>query len=147
MRLKHYIIGIVIILIDQLSKFLIINKNITIIPKLLEFNYTQNAGGAFGVGTKVIVTLLSILIIIGIIIFLKKEDKNISNYIPYIMILSGSISNLINRVFRGFVIDFIDIHILNFPNFNIADMSIVMGVIILIILIMRKYNNISEKLH
>lgn len=56
-------------------------------------------------------------------------------------------SNLMDRAFRGFVIDFIDIHILIFPNFNIADMSIVIGVILFMIIIIPKYNNISEKLH
>ena len=46
MKLKHYIIGIVIVIIDQLSKFLVIDKNISIIPNFIEFNYTQNTGGA-----------------------------------------------------------------------------------------------------
>ena len=128
MKLKHYIIGILIIIIDQLSKVLIIDKNISIIPNFLEFNYIQNTGGAFGIGKINFILISSILIIIGIIVFLIKENKNITNYIPFFMLLSGSIGNLIDRVFRGYVIDFIDINILNFPNFNMADISIVFGI-------------------
>lgn len=128
MKLKHYIIGVLIIIIDQLSKVLIIDKNISIIPNFLEFNYTQNTGGAFGIGKINFILISSILIIIGIIVFLIKENKNITNYIPFFMLLSGSIGNLIDRVFRGYVIDFIDINILNFPNFNMADISIVFGI-------------------
>ena len=135
MKLKHYILGIIIILVDQISKLLLINKNIKIIPNLFEFTYTKNTGGAFGIGTQ---TILSLLIIIGIIIYLIKDRNRITNYIPFILILSGSISNLVDRIFRGYVIDFIDINIFNFPNFNIADICIVFGIFILIISILRK---------
>ena len=58
-----------------------------------------------------------------------------------ILILAGGIGNLIDRIFRGYVIDFIDINLFNFPNFNIADMSIVIGVIIIFIMII---NSIKE---
>ena len=125
-------IGLLIILIDQLVKNMIINKSITIIPNFLSLDYTQNRGGAFGIGNISIITIFSIAIIIGIIIFLIKENKKISNLIPFTLILSGSIGNLIDRIFRGFVIDYIDVNIFNFPNFNIADICIVTGVFLLI---------------
>ena len=138
MKLKHYIIGIIIVIIDQLSKFLVIDKNITIIPNFLDFIYTKNTGGAFGIGRINFILIISIMIIIGIIIYLIKEHKKITNYIPFVLVLSGSIGNLIDRVFRGYVIDFIDVKIFNFPNFNIADISIVSGVIVLLYIILLK---------
>ena len=144
MKLKHYIIGIVIVIIDQLSKMLIINKKIPVIPNFLEFNYTQNTGGAFGIGRINFILIISVLIIIGIIVFLIKENKRIINYIPFVLLLSGSIGNLIDRFFRGYVIDFIDINILDFPNFNIADISIVFGVIVLLYIILLKSTNDNE---
>ena len=144
MKLKHYIIGIVIVIIDQLSKMLIINKKIPVIPNFLEFNYTQNTGGAFGIGRINFILIISVLIIIGIIVFLIKENKRITNYIPFVLLLSGSIGNLIDRFFRGYVIDFIDINILDFPNFNIADISIVSGVIVLLYIILLKSTNDNE---
>lgn len=144
MQLKHHIIGIIIVIIDQLSKFLVIDKNISIIPNFIEFNYTQNTGGAFGIGRINFILIISIMIIIGIIIYLIKENKKITNYIPFVLILSGSIGNLIDRIFKGYVIDFIDINILDFPNFNIADISIVSGVIVLLYIILLKSTNDNE---
>lgn len=144
MKLKHYIIGIVIVIIDQLSKMLIINKKIPVIPNFLEFNYTQNTGGAFGIGRINFILIISIIIIIGIIVFLIKENTKITNYIPFVLLLSGSIGNLIDRIFKGYVIDFIDINILDFPNFNIADISIVSGVIVLLYIILLKSTNDNE---
>ena len=77
--------------------------------------------------------------------YIKEEIKE--NILENLYDNSRKQSNLMDRAFRGFVIDFIDIHILIFPNFNIADMSIVIGVILFMIIIIPKYNNISEKLH
>ena len=145
MKLKHYIIGTAIIIVDQLSKILIINKNVSIIPNFLEFNYTQNIGGAFGIGRINFILIISILIIIGIIVFLIKENKKITNYMPFTLILSGSVGNLIDRLFRGYVIDFIDVNVLNFPNFNIADMCIVFGIVILLYIILCKPTRDSKK--
>ena len=144
MKLKHYIIGTIIVIIDQLSKFLVIDKNISIIPNFIEFNYTQNTGGAFGIGRINFILIISIIIIIGIIVFLIKENTKITNYIPFVLLLSGSIGNLIDRIFKGYVIDFIDINILDFPNFNIADISIVSGVIVLLYIILLKSTNDNE---
>ena len=87
MKLKHYIIGIVIVIIDQLSKILIINKKIPVIPNFLEFNYTQNTGGAFGIGRINFILIISIIIIIVIIVFLIKENTKITYYIPFVLLL------------------------------------------------------------
>lgn len=141
MKIKKYIIiGNIIVFLDQLSKVLIINKNITIIPSLLSFTYTKNYGGAFSIGKFQVVTILSIAIIIGILVFLLIKNNEIKNYTLYILILSGSIGNLIDRLFRGFVVDFININLFNFPSFNIADMCIVFGIFYLI------YNLLKNRL-
>ena len=140
MKIKKYIIEIIIVILDQLSKILIINKNITIIHSLLSFTYTKNYGGAFSIGKFQVVTILSIAIIIGILVFLLIKNNEIKNYTPYILILSGSIGNLIDRLARGYVIDFININLFNFPSFNIADMCIVFGIFYLI------YNLLKNRL-
>ena len=80
MKIKYYIIGIAILVLDQVSKFLMINNNITIIQNILEFNYTKNTGGAFGIGRINLILILSIIIIVGLIIFIIKEHKKIKNY-------------------------------------------------------------------
>ena len=138
MKLRHYILGIIILFLDQFTKILVINKKISIISNFLEFNYTENVAGAFGIGTRHMVLLLSIIIIIGLITFIIKEKKNIKYYTPFILILSGSLGNLIDRIFRGYVIDFIDINVLNFPNFNISDICITSGMMLLLIYYCKK---------
>ncbi len=132
-KIKYFIVGFTIIIIDQLSKFLIIDKTIIVIPNLLKFTYTQNKGAAFGIGKGYIVLLASIIIILGLIIIMVKKRKKITNYIPYVLIISGSIGNLIDRIFRGYVVDFIDVNVFNFPIFNIADISIVIGLAFLLL--------------
>lgn len=141
MNKKLYInifIGIAIILIDQVTKILLINKYITIIPNVLDFTYTENTGAAFGIGTNNIIIVLSILIISMLIVYIIKNDNKIYNFLPFTLIISGAIGNLIDRIFKGYVIDFIDVNLFNYPNFNIADTSIVIGIIFLIISILRK---------
>ena len=135
------IIAVVVILLDQLTKILIINKQLTIIPNLLEFTYTENTGVAFGIAnSKLFMIILASIIILGIICKFIKEretqlDKNI--ILSLYLILAGGISNLIDRVFRGYVVDFIDINILNFPNFNIADICITLGIFALIFIVIK----------
>lgn len=138
-KIISIVIGIAIIVLDQLTKMALINKDITLIPNLMEFTYTKNTGAAFGIGSNNIIMVIIVnVIILGFIIkFLKDNSKKVDFpiIISLVLILSGAIGNLIDRLFRGFVIDFIDINVLNFPNFNIADISIVLGIFVLIIVI------------
>lgn len=135
-------IGMIIILFDQLTKLILLNKNITVIPGFIDFTYTENTGAAFGIGSNnIIMVILVNIIILGFVIkFLKNNSERIDFLItiPLIAILAGGISNLIDRLCRGFVIDFIDVNIFNFPNFNIADISIVLGIFTLIAVITKQ---------
>ena len=133
------ILGIFIILLDQITKAILIGRNITIIPNILNFTYTENTGVAFGIGSNNLLFIIIVnIILLGIIIkFIKerKEQVNFSILVSLILILSGGIGNLIDRIVRGYVIDFIDINLFNFPNFNIADISISIGIISLIFIL------------
>ena len=141
-KIISIVIGIIIILLDQLTKILLMNKNITIIPGFINFTYTENTGAAFGIGSNNIIMVIVVnIIILGFVIkFLKDNNERIDSWItiPLIAILAGGISNLMDRICRGFVIDFIDVNIFNFPNFNIADISIVLGIFTLIIVITKQ---------
>ncbi len=133
------ILGICIILLDQITKVILIGKNTTVIPNVLNFTYTENTGVAFGIGANNLILIIIVnIVVLGIIIkFIKerKEQVNFSILISLILILSGGIGNLIDRIVRGYVIDFIDINVFNFPNFNIADISISIGIISLIFIL------------
>ena len=135
---KNIIFGILLIIVDQLIKVLMINVNMDIIPNILKFTYVENTGVAFGIasGSSLIIAF-NILLIIAIVIYIILNKEKIKVFSPYALLISGAISNLIDRIFRGFVVDYIDI--LNFPCFNIADCLIVIGIILIcIFLVMKK---------
>ena len=128
MKKVYLYLGMAIVVLDQLVKQIIINKYITIIPNILSFTYTKNIGAAFGLGSRYIVLILSIVIIIFMLYILFNYKEIDKYYLPYTFILSGAFGNVIDRIFRGYVIDYIDIEFLNFPNFNIADICITVGI-------------------
>ena len=109
------ILGIMIIILDQLTKNFLMEKNVRIIPNVLNFTYTENTGAAFGMGSNNIwMIIIMNIIILGIIIkFIRdKQDKiNLKVLVPVVLILSGGIGNLIDRIFRGYVVDFIDVNL------------------------------------
>lgn len=136
------ITSLAIILLDQLSKLLIIDKSINLIPNILSFTYTQNTGVAFGlIDNNLIFVILFNIVILGIIIkFLKENNENIGFVVlvSLILILSGGVGNLIDRLLRGYVVDFIKLEFINFPIFNLADISVTVGVFILVVVIVKQ---------
>lgn len=135
-KIIYLIIGIVILLIiDQITKIFIINKNFDLIPNFLGIQYEENISGSFGVGQKGTITFIvtNVVVLSVLIKFMKMQSEQIDKktYIAFIMIIAGVFGNLIDRIFRGFVIRFIKIA--NLPTFNIADILIVVGWIMLAI--------------
>ena len=134
--------SITIIMLDQISKLIMIDKNINIIPQILSFLYTQNTGMAFGlISNNIIFVIIFNIVILGIIIKFLKENNDSIDYtvlVSLILIVSGGIGNLIDRILRGYVVDFIKFDFINFPIFNVADISVTIGVLILIIVIIKQ---------
>lgn len=137
---------ILFILIDQVSKYLIINnlhERLTIIKNFFYLTYTKNNGAAFSIltGKRLFLILITILIIVGIIYYIRKNNiKDKLSIISFSLILGGSLGNLIDRIVRGYVVDFISVKIsnYNFPIFNIADSFICIGIFILVLTSLRK---------
>jgi signal peptidase II len=132
-----------IVLIDQISKILIhakinLYESIQIIPHLLDFTYIRNEGIAFGInfaGSKVIFIVFPILITFYLLSLLKDKEFDKPFYqISLLLIIGGAIGNIIDRIFRGYVIDFIDFHINNvhWYVFNLADLSVTIGLLFLL---------------
>ena len=151
-KIIFYIVFVLIILIDQIAKLLIIQKNVIVIPNFLNLTYTQNTGVAFGILPNNLILIISAnIVVLGLIIKFLRENKETMNYpviISLMLILSGGVSNLIDRIFRGYVIDFIDINLFNFPVFNIADIFVTIGVLILIVIIIKQlfFSNNKERI-
>lgn len=128
------IVSIILLIIDQITKWIIIgnNTNLVLIPNILELNTVQNTGGAFGIGEGNISTfIITNLIVLGLIIRFICTQKDMMDkptmYILFI-ILAGGFGNVIDRLFKGYVVDFINIFpAINFPRFNFADIYITLG--------------------
>lgn len=133
---------LLLVLIDQTVKKIIVsniyNSSIIVFRGFFSLTYVENTGGAYGIGNGNIlrVTFINIVLIILLIKFIlvKKEEINIQILIAISLVISGGISNLLDRIFRGYVIDYIDINeFIKYPVFNIADICIVLGCIIIMI--------------
>ena len=149
-KLKILYYSFTIILLDQLSKFLILNKlgfekSINIIPNLLNFTLVKNKGAAFSLfnDSTTILAIISVLASFLIVIFiLKSSQRSYWNSIGLAYLLGGTVGNGIDRVIKGYVVDFLEIVPINFPIFNFADISINIAVIFFIIDIVRtKYKS------
>ena len=137
---KYYflILSTFIIIIDQFTKYSISRNYKTLVNKdfiFFKLDFVKNYGAAFNIfsGSRIFLSIISIIIsIILLYLILRKYKTNITELCSYSFILGGTIGNGIDRIYMGFVIDFINLNFINFPVFNIADISINIGFIFLI---------------
>jgi len=141
----YFLLSTIIIIIDQTTKHIIsINYKSLINKELIFFtlDYVKNFGAAFNLfnGSRVFLSILSIIVTFLIIYyFLNSSSIRNIDLFSYSFILGGTIGNGIDRITKGYVIDFINLNFINFPVFNIADISINIGVILVL------YNFIKNK--
>lgn len=135
---KIMLISTIVVLLDQIIKLLVVNhlESITIIPNFFSFTYALNKGAAFSIlfGKRIIIILISVILISAITYFYCKEYKDDESGVTTIcfgLLYGGIIGNFIDRIVRGFVIDYVSV--LSFPIFNLADICITISVFILII--------------
>lgn len=146
-----------VIALDQISKLYIehhfqLHESINLVPNFFNLTYIRNQGAAFGLLSRapesfripffIIIPLIALTIIV--LIFKKTKSTQLFMICSLSLILGGAIGNFIDRIRFNYVIDFLDIHWFykyHWPAFNVADSSIVVGVIILIIYTL---NNDSE---
>ncbi len=136
--LIYILISIGILALDIFTKYLAktvftVNE-IAVIKDILYFTYVENRGAAFGILQNkqwffVIVTLLIIFAMLFYLIKYKPESKLLKLSLVFIML--GGIGNLIDRIRFGYVVDFIDVRVINYPVFNVADCFVVIGAVLL----------------
>ena len=137
-KLYFISLSIFIFLIDQFTKYLMFyNKKLFINKDFLLFklDFVKNYGAAFNIfsGSRILLSLISIFFsILLIYLIFRKNTLNSFDLYSYSFILGGTIGNGIDRIYKGFVVDFINLNIINFPVFNIADISINIGFIFLL---------------
>jgi len=142
-----FIISALVAVLDQASKYLIIknlkyNEMIPVIDKFFYITYHENSGAAWGIlqNKGYILIPLTIILCIGIIYMLIKADPKILN-LSLSFILGGAVGNLIDRILKARVVDFLDFYFgsYNFPTFNVADMFITIGTVILAVFVLFFY--------
>tara|TARA_B100002051_G_scaffold269494_1_gene300938 strand:+ start:635 stop:1093 length:459 start_codon:yes stop_codon:yes gene_type:complete len=137
-KLYFLSLSIFIILVDQITKYLMSYNHKILLNKdflLFKLDFIKNYGAAFNIfsGSRIFLSLISIIFsIILIYLILRKNTLNSFNLYSYSFILGGTVGNGIDRIFKGFVVDFINLNFINFPVFNIADISINIGFFLLI---------------
>ena len=112
------LIGVFLIIIDQAAKFLLTQKELTLIPNILNIRYLQNEGVVFGLFNGDLLVIMAVTaVILGFIVKLIIHYFNEKKFVyatSLILILSGGFSNLLDRILRGYVIDYINITYLIF---------------------------------
>lgn len=142
---------ILLILADQALKYWAISRlkgtsGITLIPGVLELQYLENRGMAFGMlqGRQMLFLVLCAVFCIALLWMFFKVPKT-GYYAPLIVVGGilggGAAGNFIDRAFRGYVVDFIYISLIDFPVFNLADIYVVCGGIALVILVLFCYKD------
>jgi len=142
-RIYFLSLSIFIVLIDQFTKYLMLYNNKLFINKdflLFKLDFVKNYGAAFNIfsGSRIFLSLISIIFsLLLIYLIFRKNTLNLFDLYAYSFILGGTVGNGIDRIYKGFVVDFINLNIINFPVFNIADISINIGFIFLMYNIFR----------
>lgn len=137
----EWIIALLVLIIDQLSKLYaaqVLSKSaLVLIPGVLELTYLKNTGAAWGMfqGARIPFIVLTVAFLILCLWFYKKKRSELTKLsrIILLLIFSGALGNLIDRVVLGYVRDMIYFSLINFPVFNIADSAIVIGAILLVL--------------
>lgn len=146
MNKKTYLIAVLILIIDQISKSLIeiffkLNESVMVIKNFFYITVVHNTGGAWSIFSNhsYLFIIASIVAIVLLIKFMFGFKNNLRNSIAFASLFGGIFSNLADRLFLGYVRDFLDFKIFgyDYPIFNIADIAIVIGVILLIIAVIK----------
>ncbi|NLB81549.1 MAG: signal peptidase II [Clostridiaceae bacterium] len=133
-----FFLAFAVVLIDQFTKALAVKKligsSIPIITDVFHFTYVENTGAAFGLyksGNTVFIILTTIILVGVVVALFTMKHRNVTINISAGLIMGGAIGNLLDRIFRGHVVDFLDFRVINYPVFNIADSCVIIGAIVI----------------
>ena len=129
--------------LDQLIKYLVITNvkpvdAVPVIDNILQFRYVENTGAAFSILSEKtwLLSLITGVMIIGALLYLfitRPKSKLLTTSI--ILVVSGGLGNLIDRIFRGYVVDFIEYLFMEYAVYNFADILVTIGAVLLVIAI------------
>nr|WP_285868344.1 signal peptidase II [Mesobacillus maritimus] len=153
----YYIIAVLIILLDQFTKWLVVKymelgESIQLIENFLYLTSHRNRGAAWGIlqGKMWFFYIITVIVIVALVLYLEKEAKNNKLMgLSIALMLGGAIGNFIDRVFRKEVVDFVNTYIFgyDFPIFNVADSALVIGVGLIMLQMIREEREAKRNKH
>lgn len=155
MKLKLGILAIAIIVVDQITKYyfqinLAMHDSIPVIKDFFYLTYAKNTGAGWSMfsGHTEILTFISLaMAAVFLVLFIKESNDNKLHLWCYGLLIAGALGNFIDRIWLGYVRDFLDFYIFgyDFPIFNVADIAVTFGAIILIYIFVSEEFNIWKK--
>lgn len=147
MRKYHFLIAILVIVLDRMSKWLVagsinLHDSIPVLPGFFRLTHVQNSGAAFGlfaesssewkVGILILFSILALAVVSALL--WKNSHSMTTTGVGLALILGGAVGNLWDRLLTGRVVDFLDFYLgsYHWPAFNVADSAIVIGALLLV---------------
>lgn len=129
------------VLIDQISKILVaggmtLYQSIPVVRNFFSLTYIHNYGAAWGILSNhrwIFIVITAAAIIVLPIVLYKYRKLHFLFGFSLSLIIGGAIGNMIDRIFRGYVVDFFEFTFIDFPVFNIADICVTVGAILMFI--------------
>lgn len=130
---------VIAVLMDRLTKGWAVSAlkgqaAIELLPGVFQLNYVENRGAAFSFlsGQRALLVVITFVILAAVLFFLFRGRKEPALYrVSLAMVAGGAVGNLIDRLIYGYVVDFLDFKLINYPVFNVADCFVVIGAILL----------------
>lgn len=131
----YFVLAIFLVILDQVVKFWVVERiglyeTVEFLPPFMELTYVQNTGAAFSMlsGHTWALAVVSLVMSVALVIMIWKKVFSLPfGLFSLTLVLAGAVGNMIDRVFRGFVVDMFDFMFVRFAVFNVADVCVVIG--------------------
>lgn len=136
-----YFLALIIVVIDQVTKAIIVktmalSESIPLMEGVFHITSHRNTGAAFGIlqdAPRSFFIVIIIIVVAAIVLYMPRLKQQKVSLLAFSLVLGGAVGNFVDRLVHGEVVDFLDFRLINFPIFNVADSSIVIGVTLLLL--------------
>ena len=143
MKKTRYLLIAALLLLDQIVKLAVrtymeVGESIPVLRNIFHLTYVRNTGAAFNMfeGMSAFLTLVPLAALVVAVWYMEKHlEEHGTLLLSMILIISGGIGNLIDRIWLGYVTDLFDFCLIDFPVFNVADIAICVGCFFLVVYI------------
>ena len=147
--IKVFVGWLVLVLLDQITKLLALQNlkgqdPVILIPDIFQLLYVENRGAAFGImQNRQWLFLIITIVVLAALLWIIPKIPGEKHFLPLKLCLyfigAGAVGNMIDRIFRGYVVDFFYFELIDFPVFNVADIYVTTAAVVLIVLVVFLY--------